>query len=96
MGTGSGDKFCSVLLGEGGPAGMAFTNNFDFTILLFLNRFVGKSRSLDELVQLLSDAFLFNGVLLVAILWLFWFKDSEKRPESVCLLEVLQPFWQGF
>jgi len=58
---------------------MAFTNNFDFTILLFLNRFVGKSRSLDELVQLLSDAFLFNGVLLVAILWLFWFNDRREE-----------------
>jgi undecaprenyl-diphosphatase len=58
---------------------MAFINNFDFTILLFLNRFLGKSRSLDELVQLLSDAFLFNGVLLVALLWVLWFNDKREE-----------------
>jgi undecaprenyl-diphosphatase len=58
---------------------MAFTNNFDFTILLFLNRFVGKSSALDELVQLLSDAFIFNGVLLVALLWLLWFNDRREE-----------------
>jgi undecaprenyl-diphosphatase len=65
---------------------MAFTNNFDFTILLFLNRFVGKSRSLDGLVQLFSDAFLFNGVLLVALLWLLWFND--RREEARVRLSV--------
>jgi undecaprenyl-diphosphatase len=57
---------------------MALISNFDYTILLFLNRFVGQSRSLDELLQILSDAFLFNGVLLVAILWLFWFNDRHE------------------
>jgi membrane-associated phospholipid phosphatase len=58
---------------------MVSTNNLDFTILLFLNRFVGKSRSLDELVHLFTEAFLFNGVLLVALLWLLWFTDRREE-----------------
>lgn len=55
-------------------------NGVDFTVVLFLNKFVGKSRSLDASVELLSDAFLLQGVIFVAIIWLIWFKD--RREES--------------
>jgi membrane-associated phospholipid phosphatase len=47
---------------------------------LILNKFVGKSRLLDGSVELISDTFIFHGVLFVALLWLIWFKD--KRDES--------------
>ena len=59
---------------------MTILNNFDFTIVLFLNKFVGKSRLLDESVELLSGTFILNGILFVALLWFIWFKD--KREES--------------
>jgi undecaprenyl-diphosphatase len=55
-------------------------NHFDSTSLLFLNRFVGKSRLLDGSVELISGTFILNGVLFVALLWFIWFKD--KREES--------------
>src|SRR5215471_12131200 len=53
---------------------------FDSTLVLCLNKIVGKSPLLDRSVELLSDNSLLNGVLLVAFLWLIWFKD--KREES--------------
>src|SRR5580692_5082061 len=59
---------------------MAIADGFDFTIVLFLNKFVGKSRLLDGSVELISGTFILNGILLVALLWLIWFKD--KREES--------------
>ena len=55
-------------------------NDFDFTIVLFLNKFAGKSRLLDAWVEMISDLFVLNGVLFVALLWLIWFRD--KREES--------------
>ena len=63
------------------PKVMAIPNDFDFTIVLFLNKFVGKSRLLDGSVELISDTPLLNGcILFVAFLWLIWFRD--KREES--------------
>jgi undecaprenyl-diphosphatase len=60
---------------------MAIPNDFDSTTVLFLNKFVGKSRFLDGLVELISDTALLNGcILFVAFLWLIWFRD--KREES--------------
>jgi membrane-associated phospholipid phosphatase len=59
---------------------MAIPNDFDFTIVLFLNKFVGKSRLLDGSVELISDTLIFSNVLFVAGLWLLWFK--YKREES--------------
>lgn len=55
-------------------------SDFDFTIVLFLNKFVGKSRLLDGSVELFSDTSILHGVIFVALLWLIWFKD--KREES--------------
>jgi undecaprenyl-diphosphatase len=55
-------------------------NDFDFTIVLFLNKFVGKSQLLDGAVELISDNHMLHGVLFVALLWFIWFKD--KREES--------------
>jgi membrane-associated phospholipid phosphatase len=59
---------------------MAIPNDFDFTIVLFLNKFVGNSRLLDGSVALISDTYILHGILFVALLWLIWFKD--KREES--------------
>jgi undecaprenyl-diphosphatase len=55
-------------------------NDFDSTSILFLNKFVGKSYLLDRSIQLISDTFILNGVLFVALLWFIWFRD--KREES--------------
>src|SRR5215469_15780389 len=54
--------------------------HFDSTLVLCLNKTVGKSPLLDRSVELLSENFLLSGVLFVAFLWLIWFKD--KREES--------------
>jgi membrane-associated phospholipid phosphatase len=70
------DGYKGAILG----ARMAIPNDFDLTIVLFLNKFVGKSRLLDGLVELISDTYILHGILFVALLWLIWFKD--KREES--------------
>jgi membrane-associated phospholipid phosphatase len=54
-------------------------NDFDSTIVLFLNKFVGKSRLLDGSVELISDKHIFGGVLFVALLCLIWFKDKREQ-----------------
>jgi membrane-associated phospholipid phosphatase len=59
---------------------MPIPNDFDFKVVLFLNKFVGKSPFLDGSVEVLSDKSLLNGILFVAFLWLVWFED--KREES--------------
>jgi membrane-associated phospholipid phosphatase len=53
--------------------------DFDFTIVLFLNKFVGKSRLLDGSVELISEKHILEGVLFVALLWLIWFKDKREQ-----------------
>jgi len=54
-------------------------NGFDFSILSFFNRFVGKYPSLDNAVIYLSnDAFIRAG-LIVALCWWAWFKDGEDK-----------------
>jgi undecaprenyl-diphosphatase len=55
-------------------------SDFDSTSILFLNKFVGKSYLLDRSIELISDTFILNGVLFVALLWFIWFRD--KREES--------------
>jgi undecaprenyl-diphosphatase len=54
-------------------------NDFDFTIVLFLNKFVGKSRLFDGSVELISEKHILEGVLFVALLWLIWFKDKHEE-----------------
>lgn len=58
---------------------MAFLDNFDQPITLFLNNFVGKSRILDQSVELLAQSFLFSGILLVTLLWYRWFRDPRDK-----------------
>ena len=58
---------------------MAVPNDFDFTIVLFLNRFAGKSRLLDGSVELISETYVFHGVLFIALLWFIWFKDEGEE-----------------
>lgn len=55
-------------------------NSFDSTSILFLNKFVGKSFLIDRTIDLISETFILNGVLFVALLWFIWFRD--KRDES--------------
>jgi undecaprenyl-diphosphatase len=52
----------------------------DSSLVLILNKIVGKSPLIDRSVELVSDTFILHGILFVALLWLFWFKD--KREES--------------
>ena len=59
-------------------------NDFDSTIVLFLNKFVGKSRLLDGSVELLSDKHIFGGVLFVAVLWLIWLASTAAATVCRC------------
>jgi undecaprenyl-diphosphatase len=54
-------------------------HSFDFTIVLFLNKFVGKSGLLDGSVELISQEAILGGVLLITLLWLIWFKDKREQ-----------------
>jgi undecaprenyl-diphosphatase len=54
-------------------------HSFDFTIVLFLNKFVGKSGLLDGSVELISEKAILGGVLFVALLWVIWFKDKREQ-----------------
>src|SRR5690349_8295108 len=52
----------------------------DKDIVIFLNGFIGEHSLLDEIaVRVLSDASIFNGLFLVAILTGLWF--SNARPD---------------
>jgi undecaprenyl-diphosphatase len=59
--------------------GMAPLDNFDHPVTLFLNQFVGKSRILDQSIELLSESYLFSGILLVTLLWYRWFRDPRDE-----------------
>jgi undecaprenyl-diphosphatase len=54
-------------------------NHFDSAAVSFLNKFVGKSPLLDGFVELISDTFIFQGVLFVTLLWFIWFKDKAEE-----------------
>jgi hypothetical protein len=58
---------------------MADPSNFDVTVVLFLNKFVGKSRLLDGLVALISDKFTWNGIIFVSLLWFIWFENKSEE-----------------
>jgi membrane-associated phospholipid phosphatase len=58
---------------------MAFLDDFDSTITLFLNNLVGKNRLLDGSIEWLSRSFLFSGILLISLLWYRWFKDARDK-----------------
>jgi hypothetical protein len=75
---------------------MAIRNDFDFTIVLIVNKFVGKSGLLDASVELISDKFIFHGVLFVALFGLYGSMISATNLEFVCSWGVLQPFCWGF
>ena len=54
-------------------------DNFDAPITLFFNRFVGKSRLLDQAIEFLASSFLFSGILIVTFLWYRWFRDPRDE-----------------
>ena len=54
-------------------------HHFDSNVFLFLNKFAGKSGLLDESVKLISDTFILNSALFVALLWFIWFKDKREE-----------------
>jgi undecaprenyl-diphosphatase len=54
-------------------------NSFDRTILLFLNRFAGRSLIFDAFVEVLERATLLKGaVITVPLLWI-WFRDRDDK-----------------
>jgi undecaprenyl-diphosphatase len=61
---------------------MAFLDDFDSTITLFLNNLVGKNRLLDESIELVSGSFLLSGILLMSLFWYRWFKDAQDARDK--------------
>jgi hypothetical protein len=56
-------------------------NAFDFSILSFLNQFVGKCRFLDsEMVHISNDGFLMAGPIVACCCWA-WFKHGEEADQ---------------
>jgi hypothetical protein len=68
-----------------------FPHDIDFTVVLFLNKFVGKSRLVDAAVELLSDTYTLHGVVFVALPWLIWFRDKRGESRVRLLMGVLRP-----
>lgn len=69
---------------------------FDATALSFLNRFVGQSAPLDRSVALISDTFIFHGVLFVALLWYIWFKDQQQESRIRLFMGGMAAVLAGF
>jgi undecaprenyl-diphosphatase len=73
----------------------AIQSGFDSTVLLFLNRFVGKSATLDRSVELFSDAFIFHGILFVAVLWFIWFNHRQQETRIRLILGAMTAVFAG-
>ena len=58
---------------------MVFLDNFDHSITLFFNQFVGKNRLLDQSIEILAESHLFSGILLMTLLWYRWFRDPRDK-----------------
>jgi undecaprenyl-diphosphatase len=81
------------------------TYRFDWSLLSFINRFVGRSRLFDEMVVYVSDSGFIRGGIPAALLWWAWFdhegtsqnKDARERiasaivacVASVCVARVI-------
>jgi undecaprenyl-diphosphatase len=69
---------------------------FDSTVILFLNKIVGKSPLLDRSVDFLSGAPLLGGALFLALLWLIWFKDEHEESRIRLLMGGTAAVLAGF
>jgi membrane-associated phospholipid phosphatase len=58
-------------------------NAFDYSIIAFLNQFVGRFPLFDKVVIYVEGTTFFRGGLLVALLWWAWFKEQEDDQNRV-------------
>lgn len=69
---------------------MSYVTLFDSTVLHFLNHNAHRFHVLDNMIFLLSKDNVVKGGLLMAILWLLWFKQSDlikqKRERTITTL----------
>ena len=54
-------------------------NQFDLTIIHFLNRFSRHSWTFDNSIEFISENHLIKGAVLIAILWWGWFKPNKNQ-----------------
>lgn len=54
-------------------------NDFDSTIILFLNQFAKVSLKFDLTIRLISESTLLKGAVFMALLWWAWFNEAENN-----------------
>lgn len=64
-------------------------NEFDFSILHYLNGFSRVSNAFDLVMVNISQINLLKGGILIAILWWAWFKDEQDRPHRLHVVSTL-------
>jgi undecaprenyl-diphosphatase len=63
--------------------------SFDRSILLYVNQFAGRDRTVDLLIFHLADLNLLKGVLFMACAWYFWFgRKGANRADVVALISI--------
>lgn len=77
---------------------MSYVNLFDSTLLYFLNHNAHRFHVLDNMIFLLSKDNIIKGGLLMAILWLLWFKQSDtiKQKRERIVTTILAAFMSMF
>jgi hypothetical protein len=64
-------------------------NNFDLSVLSFLNRFAHRSFTFDQTVVVLSNANLLKGGVIVGMIWWIWFDRVDVQRKREALLAAL-------
>lgn len=65
-------------------------NRFDLSIIVFFNKLANHSRTFDALVEYISNAEIFKGGVLMALLWWVWFRGGkQQRSDREAVLATL-------
>jgi membrane-associated phospholipid phosphatase len=64
-------------------------NQFDFSILHYLNGFSQVSKAFDLVMVYLAQINLIKGGVLITFLWWAWFKDEQDRPHRLHIVSTL-------
>ncbi|AQV97221.1 phosphatase [Cupriavidus necator] len=69
-------------------------NEFDTTIIQFLNQFSFRWPFLDRAVLAMTQFYMLRGVPMIALLWWIWFRDGEdkKRDREIVVATIVAGF----
>jgi membrane-associated phospholipid phosphatase len=59
-----------------------WNNSFNLIVIGWLNQYSQSSSKFNHAIHYIQNAYLFKGLAVIAVLWYFWFKDTDSKSDT--------------